>query len=134
MLQRCKDNAIAKLNQHVSPEFVIVFGSFAKGTENDKSDLDLAYYAEKELSDYERFLVAGELSCACDIEVDLVDIRKIDTVFRAQIFFTGDLLYSRNEQLFYKERMRAGSMYVTLNEQRKEVLKSIQERGNVYGE
>lgn len=69
---------------------------------------------------------------ACNIEIDLVDLKQIDTVFAAQIFFTGELIYCSDENVFIRERMKIYSMYVTLNEQRAEILDAIEKRGNVF--
>ena len=121
------------LLERLQPAFVIVFGSYAKDIAREDSDLDLAYYSEKQLTNYERFLVAGDIAEVCNVEVDLVDIRQIDTVFAAQIFSTGEILDCADENVFIKERMKALSMYATLNEQRVEILQSIKERGSVYG-
>lgn len=58
-----------------NPAFIIVFGSYAYGSARKDSDLDIAYVADKPLSGYERFLLAG-------IDVDLIDIKTVDTVKR----------------------------------------------------
>ena len=55
---------------------MILFGSFAKGTVHEKSDIDLAYFSAKQLSSYERFILTNELAYICGREVDLVDIKK----------------------------------------------------------
>lgn len=123
-----------KLNEQVKPAFILVFGSYAKGVARDDSDLDIAYYSEKQLSQYERFLLAGEIAQLCDVEVDLVDIRQVDTVFAAQIYSTAEMIACIDENIFYKDRMKTLSMYATLNEQRAQILQSIEERGSVYGE
>lgn len=129
-----KQIIIETLSQTLKPKFVLVFGSYAKGTARENSDLDIAYYSEVEFTDYERFLLAGELSNKCNVEVELIDINNIDTVFATQIYSTGELLYCTDENLFIKERIKAYSMYVTLNEQRAVILEGIKERGSIYGE
>lgn len=125
---------VEKLALAVNPAFVIVFGSYAQGSAREDSDLDIAYFAERQLSAYERFLLAGEIAQSCNVDVDLVDILTVDTVFAAQIFSSGIVIDCKDENTFVKERMKALSMYVTLNEQRAEILKAIEERGSVYGE
>lgn len=125
---------VEKLALAVNPAFVIVFGSYAQGSAREDSDLDIAYFAEKQLSAYDRFILAGEIAQSCNVDVDLVDIKTVDTVFAAQIFSRGNVIDCKDENTFVKERMKALSMYVTLNEQRAEILKAIEERGSVYGE
>ncbi|GAB0171387.1 nucleotidyltransferase domain-containing protein [Lysinibacillus sp. CTST325] len=109
---------VEKLATAVNPAFVIVFGSYARGSAREDSDLDIAYFANKPLSGYERFLLAGEIAQACNIDVDLIDMRTVDTVFAAQIFSSGMVIDCQDENAFVKERMKALSMYLTLNEQR----------------
>lgn len=129
-----KQIVIKALNKSVQPAFILVFGSYADGTVREDSDLDLAYYSHKTLNTYERFILAGEIADQCNIDIDLIDIRQVDTVFAAQIFSSGEVIACADEDTFIKERMKALSMYVALNEQREEVLHSIKERGSVYGE
>lgn len=134
MRQDWKQVAIDILNEKVQPVFILVFGSYAKGLAREESDLDLAYYSNKTLTNYERFLLAEEIAAACNLDVDLVDIRQVDTVFAAQIYYSGEVIACTDENTFLKERMKALSMYVDLNEQRAEILDSIEKRGSIYGE
>ena len=120
------------LNERVNPSFIIIFGSYAKGTAREDSDIDLGYYAVDLLSSYERFILAGELAQVAKREVDLVNIREVDTVFAMQIFSTGKLISCRDENEFLKQRMRAFSMYIDLNQQRADILQSIQKRESVF--
>lgn len=132
--EQMKQQIIRILQEQVQPDFVLVFGSFAQGTQREDSDLDIAYFSKKSLTSYERFLLAGELAKVCQIDVDLIDIKKVDTVFAAQIFSTGVLLTCADQSEFIKQRMKALSMYASLNEQRAEILRSIEERGSIYGD
>ncbi|WP_341302479.1 nucleotidyltransferase domain-containing protein [Lysinibacillus sp. FSL H8-0500] len=67
------------------PSFILLFGSYAKGTANKTSDLDIADFSNKVISHDERFLLTGEVAQLVNIEVDLVDLKEVDTVFAAQI-------------------------------------------------
>ena len=127
-----KEQIIEKLKQQLNPGFIILFGSFAKGATHEESDIDLAYFSNKQLSPYERFELAGDLALLCGREVDLVDIKEIDTVFTMQIFQQGFPIYIGNENEFTRQKMRAYSMYATLSEQRAPIIAAIQERGSVF--
>lgn len=129
-----KETLVQKLAEVLKPDFILLFGSFAQNREREDSDLDLAYYSSRKLTDYERFLLSGELADLCGRDVDLVDLNEVDTIFAAQIFSTGILLSCQNESEFIKQRMKVYSMYVTLNEQRAEILENIKNRGSVFGE
>lgn len=122
------------INQHVQPDFILLFGSFAKGNAREDSDIDLAYFSKHPLSSYERFNLAGELATVANREVDLVDIKRIDTVFTMEIFEQGIPIYIRDENEFTRQKIRAYSMYATLSEQRAPILEAIKERGSVFGD
>src|SRR5690625_4802168 len=92
-----KELLIQKVVKEISPAFIILFGSFAKGSSNADSDIDIAYFSDKKLSPYERFILASELSNLAEREVDFIDIKQIDTVFTAQIFSEGIPIYIADE-------------------------------------
>ena len=125
---------IETIQNKINPAFIILFGSFAKGTSRLDSDIDLAFFIKEQLSSYERFLLANELAVITGREVDLVDLKQIDTVFTMQIFSQGIPIYIQDENEFTRQKMRAYSMYATLSEQRAGVIERIKERGSVFGD
>lgn len=134
LVNKIREQLIEKVKQEVNPAFIILFGSFAKETVREESDIDLAYFSSKQLSSYDRFLLSNELALIGEREVDLIDIKEIDTVFTMQIFAHGIPIYIEDENEFIRQRMRAYSMYVTLNEQRALIINDIKERGSVFGD
>lgn len=131
--QNMQSRIVSIIRSKLPVYFIIIFGSFAKGNEREDSDLDVALFGEHEISAYERFKLAGELASLVGREVDLVDIRQVDTVFTMQIFSQGVPIYLEDPNQFYIQRMRAYSMYFAFNEQRAPVIQSIKERGSVFG-
>ena len=129
-----KTRMVEKLIQKVYPSFVILYGSFAKGTVRGESDIDLAFFGDKRLSAYERFDLANELAMIGGRDVDLVDIRDADAVLAVQIFAHGIPLYIRDENEYLRQRMRAFSMYADFNERLAPVMEAIKSRGSVYGD
>lgn len=132
--ENLKKQLIKIIQNKINPAFIILFGSFAKGTNRIDSDIDLAFFSKEQLSSYERFLLASELAEIAGREVDLVDLKQIDTVFTMQIFSQGIPIYIQDENEFTRQKMRAYSMYATLSEQRAGVIESIKERGSVFGD
>ena len=125
---------IETIQKKLNPDFIILFGSFAKGTSRIDSDIDLAYFSKEQLSSYERFLLANELAEIARREVDLINLKQIDTVFTMQIFSQGIPISIQDENEYTRQKMRAFSMYATLSEQRASVIESIKERGSVFGD
>ncbi|MCG2991105.1 hypothetical protein KZ294_26495, partial [Escherichia coli] len=54
------------------------------------------------------------------------------TVFQAQIYMTGTVIYSNDDRLRMSEQMKALKMYAKLNEERKDILKKVDESGSIY--
>ena len=131
------DITINKINtlliKNLNPILVYLFGSYAKETNNKNSDIDLAFLSDTDLSDYEIYLLSQDLAETLEIEVDLIDLKKASTVFKAQVIGTGKTIYCKdNIKKMYFE-MQAFKDYAVLNEQRSVILGSIKERGNIYG-
>jgi len=125
---------IAFLKEKIDPDFIILFGSYAKGYARPDSNVDIAFYKEGGmLTPYECFLYAQELADRLNKDVDLIDLNHASTVFQAQIFATGIVMDIKNENALNVKRMLAYSLYAKLNEERAEILKNIAESGAVYG-
>lgn len=131
MVKIVQDFLVAKF----SPSFILIFGSYAKGTNHKESDLDIAFQCKNDSpSAYNIFMAAQELADLLKIEVDLIHLKEASTVFQAQIYYSGLLIYTDDKDYFYQMRMTALSSYVKLNEARQPILEKIKEGGSVYGE
>lgn len=129
MFQTIQDFLISKIH----PTFIIIFGSYAKHSTHKDSDIDVAFYSENQsITTYDIFQLAQELADQLKIEVDLVNLRTASTVFKAQIYTTGTVIYSTDDTLLKSVQMTALSMYAKLNEERETILKKIDESGSIY--
>jgi predicted nucleotidyltransferase len=109
------------------------FGSRAQGTARPDSDVDLAVLTSVPLSDVRRFTLAQELAVQLHCDVDLVDLRRASTVMRMQVLSTGACLVAVDERARQEFEMYAYADYARLNEERREIVKGIAQRGTVYG-
>ena len=83
----------SKLTEYFSQksdiDTVLLFGSFAKGTYNEHSDIDIAIHSSESL-EYETLAkIQTELSLLCKREIDLTDLSKAEGIFLYQIMTTG---------------------------------------------
>lgn len=69
--------------------------------------------------------VLNELTLALHKDVDLINIRKVSTVFQIQIIDKGKLIFCADEYAKDEFEMLAISFYQDLNEGRKEILENI---------
>jgi predicted nucleotidyltransferase len=109
------------------------FGSFGTAGEHPASDLDLAILPVAPLSPVVRWEAAQKIAQMAGRDVDMVDLLSASTVMRLQVVARGRRLYSANEYQVSDFEDRAFSDYARLNEERRGILKDIQERGRVYG-
>ncbi|WP_235715706.1 type VII toxin-antitoxin system MntA family adenylyltransferase antitoxin [Alkalihalobacillus hemicellulosilyticus] len=129
-----KHAIIACLVERVSPIFIVLFGSATNGFFRNDSDIDIAYLSETSLTSYERFMLAQELASQLNRDVDLIDLKEASIVFRVEIIQSGKIIYCSDDTKRMWYEMRALKMYAKLNEERKPVLDTINEKGTIYGE
>ncbi len=121
------------LVKNVKPTFIYLYGSYARGEEREDSDIDLGVYADSRLTPYDLFVLAGEISLYVNRDVQIVDLRKIDTVFAAQIVASREVLYCLDEYLMHTYDMTVYREYAKLNEERHVVMDAIFKDGKIYG-
>lgn len=73
------------------PEIILamLYGSYSRGTEIDKSDVDIAVAMPEALTLDERLSLQLELALLLKREIDLVDIRKITGLLHYKVFTEG---------------------------------------------
>ena len=121
------------LNQHI-PHIIAIyqFGSQVHGTARPTSDIDVAVLAHDPIPNERRFHIAQDLAAQLHCTVDLLDLRTASTVMRMQVLATGQCLDTRDDQAKAEFEMYAYADYARLNEERRELVKGITERGLVY--
>ena len=135
MVADMDDHALIEHIRKSVPSLIALyrFGSQAKGTARPDSDVDLAVLSHDPISSLRRFELAQELAAQLHHDVDLVDLRTASTVMRLQVLSTGTCLDAPDEPACRKFEMYAYADYARLNEERREIVKGITERGLVYG-
>lgn len=121
------------LVEKLQPNFIYLFGSFAKGEGREDSDIDVAIHVDGKIDEYELFTLANELSFIVRRDVQLINLKNISTVFSAQIVGTREIIYSIEENKRIEYEIRAFKDYAKLNEERKVVLDAIKKDGKIYG-
>ena len=103
-------------------EAIVLFGSYARGTQNKESDIDIAIKPKKELRKKEQFYLAQELADTINIEVDLVNLDEIGDGFRYEILINGKTIYCEYEFKFELYKLDMYREYLELNESRKMII------------
>ena len=122
-----------ELLKEFNPIIIYFFGSASRGELRNDSDIDIAFLPDKDIDEYTCFMKEQEIADIFKRDVDLIDLKKASTVFKAQIVGTGNIIYCIDEVKKAYFEMRSLKEYALLNEERQEILKNIKESGSVYG-
>ena len=128
-----KGTIIEFLNDKLKAKFIYLFGSFARGEGRDDSDIDLAVYLDDEIGAYDLFTISNQLAFKVKRDVQIVNLKDIDTVFASQIVGNREELYCEDEYLKGSYNMKTFREYAKLNEERKIILDAIERDGRIYG-
>ena len=128
-----KLNEAIKLLLEYKPIIIYLFGSASREELREDSDIDIAFLTKEDIHEYDVFMKSQELVDIFKREVDLIDISKASTVFKAQIVGNGRVIYCLDdkERMFFE--MRSFKEYVMFNDERKCIIEKIKERGSIYG-
>ena len=128
------ENIKNKLLQEIDCETIILFGSFARGTQNEKSDIDIAFLTQKQVSKKEIFDLKQKLEDTAKRDIDLVDMNNdIGDGFKYEIITNGKILYCKDEVKFDLYKIRVISDFLETNEARQTVIDRIKNGGSIYG-
>lgn len=112
---------------------IYCFGSWGTPDQKPGSDIDLAVLPDAPLEPVRCWELAQLLASLADRDVDVVDLMCASTVMRMQVVSGGNRLYCAD---FYEVELfedTAFSSYARLNEERREILDDVRQRGSVYG-
>lgn len=122
----------AYLVEKLSPDFIYIFGSAAKGPFRADSDIDIAVLLKEPMSAYELFIIKEDLVTLVKREIDLVSLNEASEVFRVQVFDGGEAIYIEDKNMHDYYRLKCYKDYVILNERRKVVIDAIKEEASKY--
>ena len=128
-------NLIVKTLLDIVPgcQAIYLFGSWGTGAQRPDSDIDIAVLNMDVLEPVRRWEVAQCLASLVGRDVDLVDLLRASTVFRMQVVAHGELLYTSDASAVEQFEDMVFSSYARLNEERREILADVRQRGNIYG-
>jgi len=115
-------DSIMKALEKIDKYFVYIFGSVAKGIENDKSDIDIAFYSRNSYEPFEIFMLAQSIGKALKREVDLIQLKDSSTVFQKEVVENGILIYEKDPIKREEFEILVFKKYARLNEERMEII------------
>lgn len=129
-IKKIKNVLIEKCN----PEAIILFGSYARGTQNQESDIDIAIKTSQKMSKLDMFNLKNELEEIAKKDVDLINLDMVNSDgFKYEILVNGIEIYCTNQYQFDLYKIDMYREYLELNESRQEIINRIKEDDEIYG-
>ncbi len=112
---------------------IYLFGSFATGDANNESDMDIALLCKHKLAWELKSVIVDELSDLLQRDIDLVELRYVDTIFKEEIIKTAKRIAELDKLAceLYEDYIYCSAM--DFREFRKPHVEEIIARGSVYG-
>ena len=114
-------------------EAILLFGSYARNTQNAESDIDLAIKFKKEIQPKELFEIKRKLEDILEKDVDLIDLENTQDGIRYEILINGITIYVKDELKFELYKLDMYREYLELNESRKTIIDNIKKGEKSYG-
>ncbi len=122
-----------KILEKIQCEAIVLFGSYARNTQNSESDIDIAFKPKREVSKKEIFYLAQEIADKINTELDLVNLDSIGDGFRYEILITGKTVYCEDELEFELYKLDMYREYLELNESRQMIIDKLKQGENENG-
>ena len=119
--------------EKIDCEAILLFGSYARGTQNAESDIDIAIKTNQKISKKEIFQMRLELEEIIKNDMDLINLEDIKDDFRYEILMNGKTLYCKDELKFVLYKLAKYQEYFDLNESRKSIIERVKNGGKIYG-
>lgn len=122
-MEEIKEKVIQFMNSIMDCEAIVIFGSFARGTQNEESDIDIAIKVKGEIAKKELFEISSFLEDELKRDIDLVNLDTIENDgFKYEILINGITIYCKNQDKFEQYKLDAYREYLELNEARKAII------------
>lgn len=112
-------------------EAILLFGSYARNTQNAESDIDLAIKFKKEIQPKELFEIKRKLEDILEKDVDLIDLENTQDGIRYEVLMNGITIYVKDELKFELYKLDMYREYLELNESRKYIMDIIEKEKNI---
>jgi predicted nucleotidyltransferase len=113
--------------------WLAVFGSTARGDATRDSDVDVAVLAGAPIATERLRALRSDLEIALGRDVHLIDLRNASTVLRSQVVADAEVLFASGDSDSEQFLDFVLSDYARLNEERRDILRDVRERGSVLG-
>ena len=128
------ESSIVKiLSNEISCEAIVLFGSYARQTQNSESDIDIAIKLKEKIDNKKLYELQSILEDKLNKDVDLINLDEIGDTFRYEILISGKTLYCEDEFKFEMYKLDMYREFLELNESRQIIINNIKKGEDIYG-
>ena len=128
------ESSIVKiLLNEISCEAIVLFGSYARQTQNSESDIDIAIKLKEKIDNKKLYELQSILEDKLNKDVDLINLDEIGDTFRYEILISGKTLYCEDEFKFEMYKLDMYREFLELNESRQIIINNIKKGEDIYG-
>ena len=121
------------LKRYADVQAVYLFGSCGTESEWPDSDVDIALLFTPQKAEQAGSLTMSdlnfELAKSLEKQVDLINLRTVNTVFQKEVIMADRRIYCQDERAADEFEMLTISKYQKLNEERKEIIENAVKDG-----
>lgn len=121
------------LLKEIECEAIVLFGSYARGTQNSESDIDIAIKSNSQVDKKRLYEVARKLEDELNKDIDLINLDEVGDTFRYEILVNGKNLYCKDELKFEFYKLDMYREFLELNESRQTIINNIKKGEDIYG-
>lgn len=122
-MEEIKNKMIEIITKQIDCEAIVLFGSYARGTQNKESDIDIAIKPKGKMEQRQLFEISNSLEDNLKKDIDLVNLDTIENDgFKYEILINGTVIYCENSYQFDLYKLDAFREYLELNESRKMII------------
>lgn len=121
VLEKLKEQIL----QTVDCEAIVLFGSYARGTQNSESDIDIAFKSSQQIDKQKIFFLKQELEDITNKDVDLINLDDIGDIFRYEILINGKTIYCKDEFKFELYKLEMYREFLDLNESIQPIIERV---------
>ena len=133
-IEQILDIVKKELTKTFNPYAIILFGSYARKSQQKESDIDVAIIAEN-TDKKELFKVKQNLEAVLLKDIDLVNLNDEDISegLRYEVLMNGIVIFCKDSYKFTMYKLDMCKEYLELNESRQDIIQRIKNGGTIYG-
>lgn len=122
-MEEIKNKIIEIINNTINCEAIVIFGSYARGTQNEESDIDIAIKPITHITKKYIYELNEKIADELKKDIDLVNLDTIENDgFKYEILINGETIYCKDSYKFDLYKLDVYREYLELNEARKMII------------